>query len=116
MSETSSESSLVSGESGSSASDSFMRVRGVRRSWLTPASISVRCWIERRSRMRMVWKAVAALRTSRVPPEKAKSGTSRPLPSASAATPRWAIGTSSRCMNQMARPNSTRPRPTWATT
>ena len=93
-----------------------MRVSGVRRSWLTPASISVRCWIERRSLMPMVWNAVAALRTSRVPPEKAKSGTSRPLPSASAATPRCSIGTSSRRMNQMASPNSTSPSPTCAST
>ena len=60
--------------------------------------------------------AVAALRTSRVPPAKAKSGMSRPLPSASAATPRCWIGTSSRCMNQIARPNSTSARPSWAIT
>ena len=116
MSITSSPSSRVSGDSGSSANDSFMRVSGVRRSWLTPASISVRCCSDRCSRILMVWKAVAALRTSRVPPEKAKSGTSRPLPSASAATPRCSIGTSSRRMNQMARPNSTSDRPTWAST
>ena len=101
---------------GITANCNRSRVSGVFKSWLTPASISVRCWIERRRRIFMVWKAVAALRTSRVPPEKAKSGTSRPLPSASAATPRCSIGTSSRRMNQIARPNSTSESPTWAST
>ena len=37
-----------------------MRVSGVRRSWLTPASISVRCWTCRRKRSRIMRKALAA--------------------------------------------------------
>ena len=38
-----------------------MRVSGVRRSWLTPASISVRCWIERRRRTVFVPKSLGPL-------------------------------------------------------
>ena len=51
----------------SSPAASFMRVSGVFRSWLTPASISVRCCTWRSMRSRMVRKACAARRTSVAP-------------------------------------------------
>ncbi len=49
------------------ASASFIRVSGVLRSWLTPASISVRWPTWRSMRSRMVMKAWAARRTSVAP-------------------------------------------------
>ena len=55
----------TSGLSPISASSSLKRVRMVRRSWLTPASIAVRCSIERSMRAFISRKACAARRTSR---------------------------------------------------
>ena len=68
-----------------------MRVSGVRRSWLTPASISVRWLIWRSMRSRMARKARAAWRISVAPPIR-RLPTGRPLPSRSAASARRMIG------------------------
>ena len=54
------------------------RVRMVRRSWLTPLSIAVRCSIARSMRGFISRKAYAARRTSRAP--RGRNSTSRPLP------------------------------------
>ena len=51
----------TSAESPIRASCSRKRVRIVRRSWLTPASIAVRCSICRSTRSRMSWKATRRL-------------------------------------------------------
>ena len=75
----------------SSSSSSCMRVKGVRRSWLTAASISVRWLMWRRMRWRIRLKAWAAWRISRAPRGR-KSPTSRPLPKLSAARASWRIG------------------------
>ncbi len=83
------------------ASWSFIRVRGVRRSWLTPASMSVRCWIWRSRRLRIAMKALAAWRTS-VAPEGLKFGVSRPLPKFSAAVASRRIGLTWLRMNSVA--------------
>ena len=68
-----------------------MRVSGVRRSWLTAASISVRWLMWRRMRWRIRLKACAAWRISSAPRGR-KSPTSRPLPKLSAARASWRIG------------------------
>ena len=93
------------------ASASFMRVSGVRKSWLTPASISVRCRIWRWMRSRITRKAAAACRTS-LAPSGLKSGTSRPLPKLSAAMARRRIERIWLRMKAMAMANSTRALPT----
>ncbi len=74
-----------------SASSSLKRVRIVRKSWLTPASIAVRCSIMRSTRVFISMKACAARRTSRAPRGR-KFGTSRPLPKLSAASASLRIG------------------------
>ena len=81
----------TSGLSPISASSSLKRVRMVRRSWLTPASIAVRCSIERSMRAFISRKACAARRTSRAPLGR-KFGASRPLPKLSAASASRRIG------------------------
>ena len=88
------------------SSASFMRVNGVRRSWLTPASISVRWLIWRWMRSRISRKAEAACRTS-VAPSGLKFCTSRPLPSASAAAASRLMGRIWLRMKTMATVNST---------
>ena len=77
----------MSGVSPISSSSSLKRVRMVRRSWLTPDSMVVRCSICRSMRSRMSMKACAAWRTSRAP-RGLKSATGRPLPNCSAASAR----------------------------
>ena len=57
----------TSGLSPINASSSLKRVNIVRRSWLTPASIAVRCSMERSMRDFISRKAWAARRTSRAP-------------------------------------------------
>jgi hypothetical protein len=81
----------ISGLSPSSASSSLKRVRMVRRSCETPASIVVRCSIVRSTRRFISMKACAARRTSRAP-RGLKPGTSRPLPKLSAASASRRIG------------------------
>ena len=75
----------------SSSSSSCIRVSGVRRSWLTAASISVRWLMWRRIRWRIRLKACAAWRISSAPRGR-KSPTSRPLPKLSAAWASCRIG------------------------
>ncbi len=91
MSATSARIASTSGLGGSSASCRRSRVSGVRRSWLTPASIWVRCSIWRSMRARMRRKAWAAWRTSAAP-EGRKSGASWPRPNRSAACASRSIG------------------------
>ena len=67
-----------------------MRVSGVRRSWLTPESICVRCSIWRSRRERIDRKAAPARRTSSAP--AGRKGSERPLPKASAASASARIG------------------------
>ena len=88
-----------------------MRVSGVRRSWLTPASISVRWVIMRWMESRMALKAAAAWRTSDAP-DGLKSSTSRPLPNRSIARARRRIGRTWLRMNRLATANSTSDVPT----
>ena len=88
-----------------------MRVSGVRRSWETPASISVRWLIWRWIRSRITRKAAAACRTS-VAPSSLKRVTSRPLPKASAAAANRRIGRIWLRMKMMAMANSTIAAPT----
>ena len=81
----------TSGLSPISASSSLKRVRMVRRSCETPASIAVRCSIERSMRAFISRNACAARRTSRAPRGR-KFGASRPLPKLSAASASRRIG------------------------
>ena len=81
----------TSGPSPISASSSLKRVRMVRRSCETPASIAVRCSIERSMRPFISMKDCAAWRISRAPRGR-KSGASRPLPKLSAASASRRIG------------------------
>jgi hypothetical protein len=74
-----------------SASSSLKRVRMVRRSCDTPASIVVRCSMVRSTRRFISMKACAARRTSRAP-RGLKPGTSRPFPKLSAASASRRIG------------------------
>ena len=83
--------SIASASPSKRANCSFMRVSGVRRSWLTPASISVRWSTWRLMRSRMRKKAAAAWRTS-VAPAGFSSSVPTPLPKLSAASARRRIG------------------------
>ncbi len=78
--------------SSNKESPSFIRVRGVRKSWLTPDSISVRCSIWRSILLRISKKACPAARTS-IAPEGRKSFTC-PRPNAAAALASRLIGRS----------------------
>ena len=73
-----------------SASESLKRVMMVRKSWLTPLSIVVRCSIARSTRRFISTKAAPAWRTSRAP--RGLKATSRPLPNSSAARANRRIG------------------------
>jgi hypothetical protein len=75
-----------------SASCSLKRVRIVRRSWLTPVSIAVRCSICRSMRSRIWMKAKPARRTSSAPRGLKSRGIGRPLPKLSAASASFSIG------------------------
>ena len=88
-----------------------MRVSGVRRSWLTPASISVRCVSWRLIRSFICRNEFAAWRTS-VAPSGLKPVTSRPSPNARAATASRRIGRIWLRMNTIATANSTSDEPT----
>ena len=91
---------------GSISNCNRMRVSGVRRSWLTPANISVRWAMCRWMRARMSWNAWAAWRTS-VAPQALNSSASRPLPNASAAMAKLRIGLTWLRKNRIAIANST---------
>ena len=71
-----------------SASCRRKRVRTVRRSWLTPASMAVRCSIWRSTRTLHVVEGDGRLRAPRAPRAAEKSGTGRPLPKSSTAAAR----------------------------
>ncbi len=73
------------------ASCSLRRVNGVRKSWLTPASMAVRWVIWRVMRSRMRLNSIAARRTS-LAPSGLKSWIAWPLPNDSAAAARRRIG------------------------
>ena len=88
-----------------------MRVSGVLRSWLTPASVSVRWVICRVIRSRISRNAPAAWRTS-LAPEGRKSVTSRPLPKLSAASASRRIGRIWLRRKMIAMANSTSALPT----
>jgi hypothetical protein len=64
----------------------------VRRSWLTPVSIAVRCSIWRSMRSRIWMKAKPARRTSSAPRGRKLGGIGRPLPKLSAASASCRIG------------------------
>ena len=76
----------MSGLEPVSASCSLKRVRMVRRSWLTPVSMAVRCSIWRSMRSRIWMKAKPARRTSSAPRGRKSGGIGRPLPKLSAAS------------------------------
>jgi hypothetical protein len=88
-----------------------MRVSGVRKSWLMPASISVRCATKRRMRSCMRLKACAAWRTS-LAPSGFIGPMSRPRPKASAAPARRRIARTWFFMNSAAIRNSSTADPT----
>ena len=71
-------SASTSGVCSTMASDSLKRVRMVRRSWLTPFSMVVRCSMARSMRRFISMKAWPAWRTSRAP--RGRNSMSRPLP------------------------------------
>ena len=101
--------SSTSGVSSSSASESLKRVRMVRRSWLTPLSIVVRCSMARSMRRFISRKAWPAWRTSRAP--RGRNSISRPLPKLSAASASRRIGRIWLRRNRIAMPSSTSDEP-----
>ncbi len=81
----------------------------VRRSWLTPFSIVVRCSIARSMRRFISMKAWPAWRTSRAP--RGRNSISRPLPNPSATAASRRIGLIWLRRNRIATPSRTSEEP-----